>query len=276
MNAPLKLGLLALSASLGCSQLNTPIYFNAPEPLELQGDEDPPRIMNSVTLRFRQPSQDERDELNARAAQLKAADPLGRDIEVPWVSSDKVHLEVLFTVRNLDTQEGTFDVTLDGASEFIKYDHNVVAMAQEEDEVLLPLLTLHPQLPYVLGPGQTFRGILREDDLQEAQIDLDAMGRWPADPADMEAAPPFPAVLFNRSNVTPPGQTGPLGMSGVPPVVVTPALMEVDVTFSANRHMICEWTLRVRDDDDRLLHVEGDQRFNPSPTLFAPMVAATP
>jgi hypothetical protein len=32
----------------------------------------------------------------------------------------------------------------------------------------------------------------------------------------------------------------------------------------------------VRDDDDRLLHVEGDKRFSPSPTLFVPMIAATP
>jgi hypothetical protein len=34
--------------------------------------------------------------------------------------------------------------------------------------------------------------------------------------------------------------------------------------------MTCTWTARVRDDDDRLWHVEGDPRFEPTPTLFVP------
>src|SRR4029079_15362410 len=168
MKAPLKVGLVALSTTLGCSELNTPIYFNGPETLELTGQEDPPRIMNTVTLRFRQPSDDERKDLEAQAAVLKAADPMGRDIDVPWVSRDKVHLEVLFTVKNLDTEEGTFDVVVDGSSEYTKYDEMVAGKgpAQGNDApIYLPLLTLHPHpLPGVLGPGQTYNGVLREDD----------------------------------------------------------------------------------------------------------------
>jgi hypothetical protein len=279
MKTPLKVGFLALSTTLGCSELNTPIYFNGPETLELTGQEDPPRIMNTVTLRFRQPSDDERKELDDQAAQLKAADPMGRDIDVPWVSRDKVHLEVLFTVKNLDAEEGTFDVVVDGSSEYTKYDEMVAGMALaqgNDDPVYLPLLTLHPHLPGVLGPGQTYSGVLREDDFNEAAADLDAMGRWGPDPADMDAVQPFPAVLINRSDVVLPGETSPLGMAGVPARVVTPALMEVDVTFTANKHMTCQWMLRVRDDDDRLLHVEGDKRFMPNPTLFAPMLAPAP
>jgi hypothetical protein len=83
-------------------------------------------------------------------------------------------------------------------------------------------------------------------------------------------APPFPAVLINRKDVN------PVGTSGVPANVVTPAFVEVDVTLTSAVPMQCEWTLRVRDDDDRLWHVTGDPVFNPKPTLFVPMVAATP
>jgi hypothetical protein len=273
MKTPLKLGFLALSTALGCSELNTPIYFSGPEPLELMGTEDPPRIMNSFTMQFRRPSADEQKALDELSQQLQDADPMHRDIKAPWVSRDKVHLEVLFTVKNLDAEEGHFDVVVDGSSEFTKYDENIVsaALAQgNDDPVYLPLLTLHPHLPYVLGPGETYKGIIREDDFVEAEADLDAMGRWGTDPADMNAVPPFPAVLINRSDVS------PLGMGAVPARVVTPALIEVDVTFAANKHMICTWMLRVRDDDDRLWHVEGDKHFNPSPTLFAPMVAPAP
>lgn len=242
-------GLLALP-SLACSELNTPIYFNGPATLELTGQEDPPRVMNTVTLRFRQPSDAEQKDLNALKDQL--------GFEVPWVSRDKVHLELLYTVKNLDTMPGTFKVMVDGTNQYTKYDENVVAAAlaqgDADEMVYLPLINLTPQ---PLEPGAVYQGTVREDDFNEGEADLDAMGRWMA---------PFASVLINRSEVN------PIGMEMVPPNVVTPALMEVDVTFTADRHMTCEWMLRVRDDDDRLLHVEGDHRFSPSPTLFTPML----
>jgi hypothetical protein len=255
------------AASLGCSELNTPIYFNGPSPLlEIQGTEMIPRVTNAATLKFRAPNEDEQASLDA---QKKA---LGFD--VPWVSRDKVHLELLFTVTNLDTKAGTFDVMVDGATQYTKYDENIVAMAlaqgNNDDPVYLPLIDLHPTLPKMLGPGEVYQGVFREDDFAEGEADLDAMGRWPPTGAGaMDAAQPFPAVLLNRSEVD------PTGTSGVPANVVTPALVEVDVTLTATAHMQCEWTLRVRDDDDRLWHVDGDPHFRPMPTLFQP-AADTP
>jgi hypothetical protein len=77
---------------------------------------------------------------------------------------------------------------------------------------------------------------------------------------------PFASVLINRSEVN------PIGLEMVPPNVITPALVEVDVTLTANKHMTCEWTLRARDDDDRLWHVTGDPVFHPKPALFVPVL----
>ncbi|HVU49255.1 MAG TPA: hypothetical protein VHL80_01135 [Polyangia bacterium] len=267
---------LALAAgaapSLACSN-NAPIYFPGPTPLlELTGQEMTPRITNGVQLKFRAPTDDEKKALTDREAALKAADPMHRDIKVPWISRDKIHLELIFTVTNLDTEAGTFDVTVDGASENAKYDEDVVAMALQQGNndqpTYLPLLSLHPQLPASLGPGATYQGTFREDDFDEAEADLDALDRWA--PADPMAAPPFPAVLLNRQDVD------PVGTSGVPAQVVTPALVEVDVTLTASKHMQCEWLVRVRDDDDRLWHDTADPHFNPKPKLFQPMIAATP
>jgi hypothetical protein len=77
-------------------------------------------------------------------------------------------------------------------------------------------------------------------------------------------------VLINRKDVD------PTGTKGVPAKVITPAFVEVDVTLTASKHMQCEWLVRVRDDDDRLWHVDGDPHFKPAPKLYQPMVAATP
>ncbi len=109
--------------------------------------------------------------------------------------------------------------------------------------------------PQILGAGQTVSGTVREDDFNEAELDLDALGRWMA---------PFNAVLINNS------QVNPIGLSMVPPNVVIPALIEIDVSFTADAAMSCKYDIRVRDDNDQLLHDSADTLFSPTPTLFVP------
>jgi hypothetical protein len=255
---------LAGATSFGC--VNAPVYLDGPAVLELQGTEMLPRVTNGFSLRFRTPTAGEQKALDARKAAMNPAD---LDKRVPWVSRDKVHLELLFTVKNLDTTPGTFDVLVDGSTEFTKYDETVVSMAlglggnANDAPQYYPLMNLHPApLPATLGPGETYEGTYREDDFNEGEADLDAMGRFVPDK--------FASLLINRSEVK------PEDFAMVPADVVTPALVEVDVTLATNKHMTCEWTLRVRDDDDRLLHVVGDHLFKPNPTLFVPMLPPKP
>ena len=69
---------------------------------------------------------------------------------------------------------------VDGASEYTKYDTEVVSaalMQAPNDPTGLPAAD-RDALPQTLDPGKTFSGIVREDDFAEAEIDLDAMGRW--------------------------------------------------------------------------------------------------
>ncbi len=260
----LEASLVGLAATaLGC--VNAPVYLNGTT-VEVQAGEDPPRETQGFRLDFRRPTPDEQKALDARKA---AMDPADKDKRVPWVSRDKVHLELLFTVKNLDTTPGTFDVLVDGATEFTKYDENAVAMAlglggnANDPPQYYPLMNLHPApLPATLGPGETYQGIFREDDFAEGESDLDAMGRFVPDK--------FASLLLNRSEVK------PEDLAMVPADVVTPALLEVDVTLATDKHMTCEWSLRVRDDDDRLWHVTTDAHFDGKPTLFVPMLPMTP
>ena len=248
------IGLVALAPlalAFGCQALNTPIYFNG-EVLEAAGGESPP-VSNTLTLRFRNPTEPERERLNNQTAALD----YGGD--VPWVARDEVHLQLSYKVTNLSDQDGVFNVLVDGASEFVLYDSKTVAMAIAEEPgelgTLFPLLSSRPQM---LAAGKSASGLLREDDFAEAELDLDALGRW------NNNADTFAGVLINRSDVN------PVGMSMVPPRLVVPALVQVMVNLQTDVAMRCEYVVRVRDDDDRLLHETGDTQFQVQPTAFVP------
>ena len=257
------------SAGLACQGLNAPLYFQG-ETFEAMGDDDP-LPTSGLTLRFRRPTEKEQMKLEAER------DAKGYDMDIPWISRDKVHVEVSYKVTNLDDHSGDFTVIVDGASEYAKYDTQIVSAALQEGPndppVFLPLIATVPQ---TVAAGATFSGIVREDDFAEGEIDLDALGRW-NDPDT--ASPTFAGVLINRSEVPPytgmglvPGyvKNGATITRQNPGLLVVPALYEVDVRLKTNAHMQIEYFVRVRDDDDRLLHDDADRLYEPSPTLFQP------
>jgi hypothetical protein len=253
---PLALALAASGVGVltaGCQATNEPIYIAAPAPLDVSGTDmggAPNRIKGAVVLRFRQPTAAERRTLDEDSRTLT--------FDVPWLKRDRIHIEVLYTVKNNDTKDGTFRVSVDGANEFTKYDEDAIAQAfADANEKTQPLALMAPT-PRTLGAGQIYQGILREDDLVEGELDLDAMGRWMA---------PFAAVLINRSDVN------PVGLEMVPAKVVIPAMQELDLVFSAEQQMHCEFMVRVRSDDDQLLHESGDKNlFVPTPVVFTPAI----
>jgi hypothetical protein len=271
--------LLPLAVAFGCQSMNTPLYFQGDPVTDSAGDDTP--TSNGLTLRFRNPTAKEQMDLDAQTA---AANYGG---DVPWVSRDKIHLELTYRVTNTSDTEGTFNLMVDGASQYEKYDSNTVAAALQQGNDAPTFLPLMQSRPTTLAPGASATGLLREDDFAEAELDLDALGRW-----NDEAGKTFAAVLLNRSDVYPPG-TQPLGMGLVPGFrvamggvghdpsrLVVPAFVEIDVnllvTNTANSNgdatMTCEYMVRVRDDDDRLLHDDRDTLFETAPTLFAPAV----
>jgi hypothetical protein len=244
---------LFLPLALGCQDMNTPIYFASVKPdLAVTGGTDAKgnlmRVENGMSLRFRNPTMAEQQSLDAQTAAL--------GFKVPWIQRDHVHIEMTYQVTNTDTKAGMWNIGVDGANEYTKYDENIVAMVlgmgNNDAPQYIPLIPVTPQ---ILGAGQSILGTVREDDFNEAELDLDAIGRWMA---------PFNAVLINNS------QVNPIGLSMVPPNVVFPALIEIDVSFTADAAMTCEYDIRVRDDNDQLLHDSANTLFSPTPTLFVP------
>ncbi len=275
------LSLSLLSVSFGCQSLNAPLYFKGDT---ITADTaDTPLASGGLSLRFRNPTNAEQKDLDAQTASTD----YGGD--VPWISADKIHLELTYRVTNTSaTTEAKFNIMVDGASQYAKYDSKTAAAALQQGNNDAPTyLPLMKSVPMILAPNASYTGLLREDDFREAELDLDALGRW--NDADGKT---FAAVLLNRSDVYPPG-TQPLGMAlvpgfrvamggvGVDPArLVVPAFVEVDVNLLVDKTdnatddatLTCEYLLRVRDDDDRLLHDDKDTLFETSPTLFAPAV----
>ena len=164
-------GVLAALAG-GCQGLNEPIYIAAPAALDVMGTDmtgAPNRVKGAVVLRFRKPNATEQAQLDSDTQRLGFA--------VPWLKRDRIHLELLYTVSNMDTVDGTFTIAVDGASELIKYDQNTIAAAFMAANLKTAPLALMAPPPRSLGPGQTYQGTLREDDFIEGELDLDAMGR---------------------------------------------------------------------------------------------------
>jgi hypothetical protein len=246
---------LLLPLALGCQGMNTPVYFASPTTPALVVDgaatlDGPPRIENGLPLQFRNPTMQEQQTLDSQKAAV------GGTFDIPWIQRDHVHIEMTYQVTNTDTKTGMWNIGVDGANEYTKYDENIVAMTlgmgNNDPPQYIPLIPVTPQ---VLGPGQSVSGTVREDDFNEAELDLDAIGRWMA---------PFNAVLINNS------QVNPIGLSMVPANVVIPALIEIDVSFSADAAMTCQYDIRVRDDNSQLLHDSANTLFSPTPTLFVP------
>ena len=249
----LVLVVLAGATGLGCNELNTPLYFQGPT-FEAAGGDDP-LPTSGMTLQFRNPTDKERMQLAAQR------DALGYDMDIPWISRDKVHIEISYKVTNLSDESGAFTLIVDGASEYTKYDTQLTATALaagDDPPIFLPLI---PIVPQILAPHASYSGIVREDDFAEAEVDLDALGRWnDADPA----SPTFAGVLINRSDVN------PIGMNLVPANLIVPAMFEVDVRLKTDLPMRVEYYVRVRDDGDRLLHNDADSLYQPAPALFQP------
>lgn len=261
---------LAPLALCACQELNTPIYFQ-PEmsPLTVTGMNDtgdgPSHAETGLTIPYRVPSANEQQQLDQQASAL--------GFDVPWIQRDHVHIELVYQVTDNEPPPdpsgaaspydgvASFNLGIDGANEWTKYDENIVSqvLAQGRDQpTYIPLIQVTPR---TIAPGQTISGTVREDDFAEAELDLYAIGSWMA---------PFNAVLINNS------QVDPIGLEMVPPNAIIPALVEVDVNFTANRPMTLTYEVRVRDDNNQLLHLSTDTLFSPSPALFQPPAPPPP
>src|SRR5688500_2542219 len=134
---------LAALPWLGACGVNNPTYFAPPMGAIETGQGDPPagEVSSVVVLPFREPFDDEREELR------ESSDALG--FREPWLRRDQVAISIQYTITNLDDRPGKAQVFIDGANEFTSYDRAALQMAAQavpnnDEVVVLPLFQTIP------------------------------------------------------------------------------------------------------------------------------------
>ena len=201
-----------------------------------------------VTLPIRLEEADEATERAELAASL--------GVEVPYVRREDLALSLEWTIRNLSDTDGTARIHLNGANEYFAYVPTAFVVDPEEEEVPPPLAG---DVPLSIPALSTLSGVIREDQIAEAALDLELITR--------ASVNPFTALLEINEEL----ETVDDGMGFAIPVDVTPNLIRFDITFIADRHMVIEYAVRARDfRDPRLIHDEGLDADPGELTGFAP------
>jgi hypothetical protein len=246
--------LFALALLGACA--DDPTYVQPGVSVEVTGMEDPevPPAPVQVTLPIRLEEADERAERDERAAEL--------GVIYPYVTVEDLDLEIEWTLKNLSDQPATARIQINGASELFAYDPTLFVIDPEEDESPPPLMG---DVPYDLEPFATLGGVFREEDLAEAALDLELMGRG--------GISPFTALLEDD------GKKAAFNAAEGPnvPKEAWASLIRFDVIVVADQHVVFEFAIRARDHrSPELLHPLLMDAPGGELTGFAPVTVAPP
>ncbi|MEZ4367237.1 MAG: hypothetical protein R2939_13275 [Kofleriaceae bacterium] len=260
--------LVGAAALAACG--SDPRYVQGPMGVEydpaLQGG-DPAPPLPTVTLAL--PFALERDEDAAARAALAAE--LG--VEVPYVVVDDLDVSVEWTLKNLEDQPGQARVHLNGSNPFFTYVPALLTIDPDEPDAITPPPLLG-DIPIDVAASGTVDGVFREDELREASIDLELITRGNLNP--------FAAILINHedlesyqplSPIDPDDPEAPQTPVGPPlPIEAFAQMVSVDLSLEADRHMVLEFAVRVRDRRGEILHELLDSAPAGELTAYAPVV----
>jgi hypothetical protein len=248
---------------------NSPTYVEPREALEvgLPDPAAPGETIDIDTTQFFLPirleTMQEQMERAAQATELGlAADA------VPFVGLDDLEISIEWTIKNLSDTDGTARIQINGANELFVYVPSFYVIDPEEDEEPPPLLGT---IPTPVRAGDAISGVFREDQLREAAIDLEQVTRGLVNP--------FAAILDYDADLEeiddPEGPVVPRAAFG--------HLVQYDIIFTADQHMVLEYDLRIRDEaeilHERLLDApDGELTVfmpqTPRPLPLPPMMGA--
>lgn len=244
-------------ATFGC---NDPTYLAETAPIEnaaaAMGGFGPGTAL--YVLPVRKPTQTESQALGKLQQQLMLPD------KVPWAQARDFDIQIEWSVKNLDTDKTTVLVSIDGGNEFGDYVPGayIDPTANQEDQTVPP--DLLSSEPLVIEAGATVTGVFREDDLQESALDLEAITRYPS--GGDALATPF-MVIEHRSNVS------QIGLEGIPLHDVTPAHVRYQLTVVADKHVVMDYSVRVRDLNGKLAKPTDKNLYVSTAATLAPPVA---
>jgi hypothetical protein len=228
----------AVVAAAACTE--DPLYVQPMNTIEVNAPGSmTPTATAQITLPIR--SELTEEEMDRRAELVM---DLGvADADIPFVTRDDLDVSIEWTVTNQEDTDGIIRIDVNGSNEYVEYVPALFVIDPEEMEEPPPLMGDVPQT--VPGSG-SLSGVFREDQLFEAGVDLELIGR------QMPPLSPFAAVLevhedtteFNNGTVTIPDE-------------LFASMIRFDITLEADRHMIMEYTVRVRDHHDPDLIVDN-------------------
>lgn len=251
------------AVAAGC---NNPVYLSEHRPLETlaaaMGQNGFQPDSDLYVLPVRRPSQSEQQALKAEQMQKMLPMP------VPWAGTRDFDVQIEWSAKNLDTQPVTAFLALTGGNEFGDYDPQAFIDPNAPQEDQTPPPPLLGGSPIALAPNEIKSGFFREDQMHEASIDLEAITRYPA--ANGRATP-FEVIEHDSTAST-------IGLENVPKNDVTPVMVRYRLTLSADGHVALDYTVRVRDHNNKLaaptdpnLYVSGAANLPPPVSPMANM-----
>ena len=266
--------------AVGCA--NDPVYLPSPTSIEAGNTTDMdgnlvPGLGRLVIPVVRETVDDAADRMRRQAM---ITDPA---VVLPYIAVDDLQIEVEWTIRNLTAMPGNATVQLNGANQFFRYDPSMLQLSADDEAPPPP--GLDGDVPLDIPANGMITGLFTEDSLREAAVDLDQITRGNINP--------FRATLTVSKNVDQFAQLAPLmfDMDGEPlpqmptgsvfPRQAIPAMLEIDLVFKPDRHMVLEYTVRVRDVrgdllPDLLMAADMADLEPFMPADFAIMATATP
>jgi hypothetical protein len=237
---------LLLPLAAGACALD-PIYLLPPAAIEVGADGMTFTGTAQLTLPVRLETAEEAAERAARAAEIGAM--------VPFVTRADLLLSVEWTIKNLSGADGVARIQLNGANEWFGYAPLAFVTDPDDEEAPPPLAG---NVPYLIPGGTTRSGVFREDQLAEASLDLELITRGGLNP--------FAALLAIHEDLE------EIDAGGVAvPLDALASLVRLDLILIADRHMVMEYAVRVRDRRrPALLHPELHDAPAGELTGFAP------
>jgi hypothetical protein len=204
-------------------------------------------VEQRVELPVRKPSPTELDDLQKAAGRFGKL-PFSR---LPWVARGDIELEVDFTLSNLDAQTHEVTVIANGFDEFYEYQPGVTTA----DDQAIPDYAEWERL-YKLEPKQRITRTIREEELDEAAVDLATV---------VNGAPNANEVMFFENK----SATDPRSKPYIPAVI--PGLMGLRIGLRATAlgRVVLEASVRARDVGSKLAD-SGQPLFQVHPQLFTP------
>ncbi len=236
---------------------NAPIYITPQEALEvgIPGAEPNTTIVRAASQLILPVRPENSFEADNRQ---DLADRLG--VDVPQISIDDLSVSIEVTVKNLSDEDGTAFVGLNGGNEQFAYDPLNFAVEAEEDE---EPPALAGELRMEVDAGATVSGVLREDEIRQAAFDLEQISRGGVNP--------YAAILTYNNDFD--NLTDVASGNAIPREAIA-HLVQYDMVFRANRHMVMEYTVRVRDYadvvHDLLLDAPMGELLRVMPEVFQP------